>query len=113
MRVGAAAAECPPAQVPATYPGMSNNVQQYEKETAVDARFLRNGPSPTEPSAEHVVQLLDVLAAGDLRATVDGLEGVLAFLRPALAASNELQTRVPPQTLVAALELRRDRAGSA
>ncbi|MEP7194233.1 MAG: hypothetical protein ABI903_15395 [Actinomycetota bacterium] len=78
----------------------------------MDARFLRNDPAPTAPSAEHVVQLLDALAAGDLRATVDGLEGVLAFLRPALAASNELQTRVPPKTLVAALELRRDRAGS-
>jgi hypothetical protein len=83
------------------------------EETVMDARFVRNYPGPTEPSAEHVVQLLDVLAAGDLRATVDGLEGVLAFLRPALAASNELQTRVPPKTLVAALELRRARAGSA
>jgi hypothetical protein len=54
-----------------------------------------------------------VLAAGDLQATVDGLEGVLAFLRPALAASNDLQTRVSPSTLVEALELRRARAGSA
>jgi hypothetical protein len=94
-------------------PRYEQHVQQYEKETAVDARFLRNDLSPTAPSAEHVVQLLDVLAAGDLRATVDGLEGVLAFLRPALAASNELQTRVPPETLVAALELRRARVGSA
>jgi hypothetical protein len=92
---------------------MSNNFQQYEKETAVDARFARNYPAPTEPSAEHVVQLLDVLAAGDVRAAINGLEGVLAYLRPALAASNELQTRVPPMTLVAALELRRARVGSA
>jgi len=92
---------------------MSNNVQQYERGTAVDARFARNDPAPAEPSAEHVVQLLDVLAAGDVRAAVNGLEGVLAYLRPALAASNELQTRVSPKTLKAGLELRRARAGSA
>jgi hypothetical protein len=92
---------------------MSNNLQQYEKGTAVDARFARNYPAPTEPSAEDVVHLLDVLAAGHLQATVDGLEGVLAFLRPALAASNDLQTRVSPSALVAAMELRRARAGSA
>lgn len=79
----------------------------------MDARFLRNDQTPTGHSAEYVVHLLDVLAAGDLQATVDGLEGVLAFLRPALAASNDLQTRVSPGTLVAALELRRARAGSA
>ena len=79
----------------------------------MDARFARKYPAPTEPSAEHVVQLLDVLAAGDVRAAINGLEGVLAFLRPALAASNELQTRVSPKTLKAALELRRARAGSA
>jgi len=79
----------------------------------MDARFLRNDPAPAGLSAEHVVHLLDVLAAGDLQATVDGLEGLLAFLRPALAASNDLQTRVSPSTLVAALELRRARAGSA
>jgi hypothetical protein len=91
---------------------MSRNVQQYEKGTVMDTRFARNDPAPTELSAEHVVHLLDVLAAGDLRATVDGLEGVLAFLRPALAASNDLQTRVSPVTLVEALELRRARAGS-
>jgi len=92
---------------------MSSHVQQYEKGTGMDTRFARNDLAPTELSAEYVVQLLDVLAAGDLRATVDGLEGVLAFLRPARAASNELQTRVSPTTLVAALELRRARAGSA
>ena len=88
-------------------------MQQYEKGTVVDARFLRNDPTPTGLSAEYVVHLLDVLAAGDLQSTVDGLEGVLAFLRPALAASNDLQTRVTPSTLVAAMELRRARAGSA
>jgi hypothetical protein len=92
---------------------MSSNVQQYEEGTAVDARFARNYTAPTEPSAEHVVQLLDVLAAGDVRAAINGLEGVLAYLRPALAASNELQTRVSPKTLKEALELRRARAGSA
>ena len=92
---------------------MSNNVQQYERGTAVDARFARNYQAPTEPSAERVVQLLDVLAAGDVRAAINGLEGILAYLRPALAASNELQTRVSPKTLKAALELRRARAGSA
>jgi len=92
---------------------MSSNVQHYERETAVDVRFARNCPAPTEPSAEHVVQLLDVVAAGDVRAAINGLEGVLAFLRPALAASNELQTRVSPKTLKAALELHRARAGSA
>ena len=79
----------------------------------MDARFLRNDPTSTGFSAEHVVHLLDVLAVGDLQSTVDGLEGVLAFLRPALAASNDLQTRVSPSTLVAAMELRRARAGSA
>lgn len=88
-------------------------MKQYERGTAVDARFVRNHPAPTEPSAEHVVQLLDVVAAGDVRAAINGLEGVLAFLRPALAASNELQTRVSPKTLKAALQLRRARAGSA
>jgi hypothetical protein len=92
---------------------MSSNVQHYERGTAVDARFARNYQAPTEPSAEHVVHLLEVLAAGDVRAAINCLEGVLAFLRPALAASNELQTRVPPKTLKAALELRRARAGSA
>lgn len=79
----------------------------------MDARFARNHTAPTETSAEHVVKLLDVLAAGDVRAAINGLEGVLAYLRPALAASNELQTRVSPKTLKAALELRRARAGSA
>ena len=88
-------------------------MKQYERGTAVDARFARNGPALTEPSAEHVVQLLDVVAAGDVRAAINGLEGVLAFLRPALAASNELQTRVSPTTLKAASELHRARAGSA
>ena len=78
----------------------------------MDARFARNDPAPAEPSAEHVVQLLDVLA-GDVRDAINGLEGVLAYLRPALAASNELQTRVSPKTLKEALELRRARAGSA
>lgn len=79
----------------------------------MDRRLASNDTAPTEPSAEHVGQLLDVLAAGDVRAAITGLEGVLAFLRPALAASNELQTRVSPKTLKAALELRRARAGSA
>jgi len=50
--------------------------------------------------------LLDVLAAGDVRATINGLEGLLAHLRPALAARNELQARVSPKMLKAALELR-------
>ena len=113
MRVGAAALECPRARSQVAYPGVSSNVQQYERGTVMDARFLRNDPTPTGFSAEYVVHLLDVLAAGDLQSTVDGLEGVLAFLRPALAASNDLQTRVSPSTLVAAMELRRARAGSA
>jgi hypothetical protein len=50
--------------------------------------------------------LLDVLAAGDVRATIKGLEGVLAQLRPALAARDELQACVSPKMLKAALELR-------
>jgi hypothetical protein len=50
--------------------------------------------------------MLDVLAAGDVRATIKGLEGVLAHLRPALAARDELQARVSPKKLKAALELR-------
>jgi len=79
----------------------------------MDAKLLRNDPTPTGFSAEYVVHLLDVLAAGDLQSTVDGLEGVLASLRPALAASNDLHTRVTPSALLVALELRRARAGSA
>jgi hypothetical protein len=50
--------------------------------------------------------LLDVLAAGDVRAIIKGLEEVLARLRPALAARDELQARVSPKQLKAALELR-------
>ena len=72
----------------------------------MDARFARNPAARTEPSAEQVGQLLDVLAAGDVRATIKGLEGMLAHLRPALAARDELQTRVSPNTLKATLELR-------
>ncbi len=72
----------------------------------MDARFARNPAARTEPSAEQVAQLLDVLASGDVRAIIKGLEEVLARLRPALAARDELQTRVSPNTLKAALELR-------
>ena len=72
----------------------------------MDARFARNPAARTEPSAEQGGQLLDVLAAGDVRATINGLEGLLAHLRPALAARNELQARVSPKMLKAALELR-------
>ena len=60
----------------------------------------------SEPSAEQVAQLLDVLAAGDVRATIKGLEGMLAQLRPALAARDELRACVSPKMLKAALELR-------
>ena len=79
----------------------------------MDVRFAGNGPAPIEPSAEQVAELLDVLAAGDVRAAIRGLEGVLARLRPALAARDEIQTRVSPNTLKAALELRRARVGPA
>ena len=72
----------------------------------MDARFARNPAARNELSAEQVGQLLDVLAAGDVRATIKGLEGVLAHLRPALAARDELQARVSPKKLKAALELR-------
>ena len=72
----------------------------------MDARFARNPGARTEPSAEQVGQLLDVLAAGDVRATFKGLEGMLAQLRPALAACDELRARVSPKMLKAALELR-------
>jgi len=72
----------------------------------VDVRFARNPAARTELSAEQVGRLLDVLAAGDVRATIKGLEGVLAHLRPALAARDELQARVSPKMLKAALELR-------
>jgi len=92
---------------------MSSNVQHHERGAAVDARLARNYQSPTEQSAEHVGHLLEVLVAGDVWAAINVLEGVLAYLRPARAASNELQTRVSPKTLKAALELRRARAGSA
>jgi hypothetical protein len=77
----------------------------------VDARLAGNDPAATEPSAEQVAHMLDVLAAGDVQATIKGLEEVLAQLRPALAARNELQRRVSPKTLKAALELRRTRTG--
>jgi hypothetical protein len=72
----------------------------------VDARFARNPAAHTEPSAEQVAQLLDVLAAGDVRATIKCLEGMLAHLRPALAAGDELQACASPKKLKAALELR-------
>ena len=79
----------------------------------MDTRFARNNSAPAEPSVEHVVHLLDVLAAADIPATIKGLEGVLALLRPALAATDVLATDVSPQTLLAALELRLARAGTA
>ena len=70
----------------------------------MDARFARNPAARNELSAEQVGRLLDVLAAGDVRATIKGLEGMLAQLRPALAARDELQARVSPKMLKAALE---------
>jgi hypothetical protein len=85
---------------------MSNSSQHHRKGIGMDGRFARNCPAPIEPSAEQVAQLLDVLAAGDVQATIKGLEVVLARLRPALAARDELQQRVSPKTLKAALELR-------
>lgn len=72
----------------------------------MDARFARNPAARTEPSAEQVGQLLDVLAAGDVRATIRGLEGLLVQLRPALAVRDEFQAHVSPKLLKAALELR-------
>jgi len=78
----------------------------------MDTRFVVNDSAPAEPPVEHVVHLLDVLAAADIPTTIKGLEGVLAFLRPALAATDVLATRVSPQTLLAALELRPARTGS-
>jgi hypothetical protein len=78
----------------------------------VDARFARNPTARTEPSAEQVGQLLDVLAAGDVRATIKGLEGMLAQLRLALAARDELQARVSRKMLKAAL-VQRARMGPA
>jgi hypothetical protein len=72
----------------------------------VDAKFARNPAARTELSAEQIGQLLDVLAAGDVRATIRGLEGMLAHLRPALTARDELRARVSPKMLKAALELR-------
>ena len=68
--------------------------------------FAERLSAATEPSAEQVAQLLDVVASGDVRATIKGLEWVLAHLRPALAARDELQACVSPKTLKAALELR-------
>jgi hypothetical protein len=72
----------------------------------VDARFARNPAARTEPPVEQVGQLLDVLAAGDVRATIRGLEGLLVQLRPALAVRDELRACVSPKLLKAALELR-------
>jgi hypothetical protein len=77
----------------------------------VDATFAGSPAARTEPSVEQVAQLLDCLAAGDVQATIKGLEPVLAHLRRALAARNELLARVSPKTLKAALELRRRRVG--
>ena len=85
---------------------MSSNSQHQREVIGVDGRFARNSTAPTEPSAEQVAHLLDVLAAGDVQATIKGLEVVLARLRPALAARDELLYRVSPKKLKAALELR-------
>jgi hypothetical protein len=72
----------------------------------VEARFVGNPAVRNELSAEQAGQLLDVLAAGDVRATINGLEGMLAQLRLALAARDELQAGVSPKMLKAALALR-------
>jgi hypothetical protein len=85
---------------------MSSNSQHQTEVIGVDTRFARKSTASTEPSAEQVAHLLDVLAAGDVQATINGLEAVLARLRPALAAREELLYRVSPKTLMAALELR-------
>jgi hypothetical protein len=85
---------------------MNSNVQHHRKRIGVDGRVARNGPPPAEPSAEQVAQLLDVVAGGDVQATIKGLEVVLAQLRPALAARDDLLYRVSPKKLKAALELR-------
>jgi hypothetical protein len=77
----------------------------------VDATFAGNPVAGSEPCAEQVAQLLDCLAAGDVQATIKGLEPVLTHHRRALAARDELQARVSPKTLNAALELRRRRVG--
>jgi hypothetical protein len=79
----------------------------------MDSRPAGNRPAPHEPSAEQVARLLDVLAGGDVRATIKGLERALAYLRLVLAARDELLPRATPNTVKAALDRRRARMGSA
>jgi hypothetical protein len=52
--------------------------------TGVDATFAGNPVAGSEPCAEQVAQLLDCLAAGDVQATIKGLEPVLTHHRRAL-----------------------------
>jgi hypothetical protein len=60
-------------------------------------------------TVQSVVELLDMLEAADVRATIGDLEQTLAILRPA-ADAREALAYVDPVLLRAALRLRRRRS---
>ena len=72
----------------------------------MDARFAGNCPGHAQTRAKQVAQCPDVLAAGDVLVTIEGLEGVLAHHRRAQSARDVLGARVSATTLTASLELR-------
>ena len=73
----------------------------------MDVRFVGDNPAQAEPSAEQVVAMLGLVAAGGFEATIKAQERLLAQLLPALAAREQLLGRVSTQALPSDLAPRR------